>query len=141
VIGTSRHLPLLEPKSELPADPRRCLLSGRLTDACPAVARRHFEAWVAHLRFPLTHRRAMRIKLMYAALIRAAERWRGLKMTAFERRRLTALRAELDRDFATRTVTIAKATVTASYPANRGLDRRGPVRHVLSSSNRHVILF
>ena len=71
-----------------------------------------FEACIAHLRFPLAHRRAIRttnmlerlfgeerrrtkviphafgeravLKLMYAALIRAAERWRGLRMTEFE---------------------------------------------------------
>jgi hypothetical protein len=29
------------------------------------------------------------LKLMYAALIRAAERWHGLRMTEFERRQLT----------------------------------------------------
>jgi hypothetical protein len=28
------------------------------------------------------------LELMYAALIRAAERWRGLRMTEFERRQL-----------------------------------------------------
>ena len=67
-----------------------------------------FEACIAHLRFPLAHRRAIRttnllerlfgeerrrtkviphafgeravLKLMYAALIRAAERWRGLRI-------------------------------------------------------------
>jgi hypothetical protein len=36
------------------------------------------------------------LKLMYAALIRAAERWRGLRMTEFERRQLTAIRSELN---------------------------------------------
>jgi hypothetical protein len=35
---------------------------------------------------------------MYAAPIRAAERWRGLRMTEFERRQLIAIRNELDRD-------------------------------------------
>jgi hypothetical protein len=34
---------------------------------------------------------------MYAALIRAAERWRGLRMSEFERRQLQAIRTELDR--------------------------------------------
>jgi hypothetical protein len=37
------------------------------------------------------------LELMYAALIRAAERWRGLRMTEFERRQLIANRNELDR--------------------------------------------
>jgi putative transposase len=86
-----------------------------------------FEAGIAHLRFPLGHRRAIRttnllerlfgearrrtkviphafgeravLKLMYAALIRAAERWRGIKITEFEQRQLTAIRDEIDRDF------------------------------------------
>jgi hypothetical protein len=72
-----------------------------------------FEACITHLRFPLAHRRAIRtinllerlfgeerrrtkviphafgeravLKLMYAALIRAAERWRGLHMIEFDR--------------------------------------------------------
>ena len=49
------------------------------------------------------------LKLMYAALIRAAERWRGLKMTEFERRQLKAIRDELDRAFAARTAPAASA--------------------------------
>jgi putative transposase len=75
-----------------------------------------FEACIAYLKFPLAHRRAIRttnllerlfgeerrrtkviphalgeraiLKLMYAALIRAAERWHGLRMTEFELRQL-----------------------------------------------------
>jgi transposase-like protein len=101
-----------------------------------------FEACIAHLKFPLAHRRTIRttnllerlfgeerrrtkviphafgeravLKLMYAALIRAAERWRRLRMTDFERRQLLALRAELDRAHAERTAPAATATVTAS---------------------------
>jgi putative transposase len=101
-----------------------------------------FEACIAHLRFPLAHRRAIRttnmlerlfgeerrrtkviphafgeravLKLMYAALIRAAERWRGLRMTEFERRQLTAIRSELNRAHAERTAPIISANVTAS---------------------------
>jgi putative transposase len=101
-----------------------------------------FEACIAHLRFPLAHRRAIRTtnmlerlfgeerrrtkviphafgeravpKLMYAALIRAAERWRGLRMTEFERRQLTAIRSELNRAHAERTAPIVSANVTAS---------------------------
>jgi len=101
-----------------------------------------FEACIAHLKFPLAHRRAIRttnmierlfgearrrtkviphafgeravLKLMYAALIRAAERWRGLKMTAFERRQLKAIRDELDRAHTKRTAPAASPTATAS---------------------------
>src|SRR5207253_4351898 len=92
-----------------------------------------FEACIAHLRFPLAHRRAIRttnierrrtkviphafgeravLKLMYAALIRAAERWRGLRMTEFERRQLTAIRSELNRAHAERTAPAVSAHVT-----------------------------
>jgi len=54
------------------------------------------------------------LKLMYAALIRAAERWRGLRMTEFERRELIAIRNELDRAHAKRTAPAVNANVTAS---------------------------
>jgi hypothetical protein len=43
------------------------------------------------------------LNLMYAALIRAAKRWRGLRMTEFECRQLNALRNEVDRAHAERT--------------------------------------
>jgi len=36
------------------------------------------------------------LKLMYAALIRASETWRGIGVSAFERRQLEAIREELD---------------------------------------------
>jgi putative transposase len=90
-----------------------------------------FEACIAHLKFPLAHRRAIRttnllerlfgeerrrtkviphafgeravLKLMYAALIRAAERWRGLRVTEFELRQLKVIREELDRLLTERT--------------------------------------
>ena len=86
-----------------------------------------FEACIAHLRFPVTHRRAIRttnllerlfveerrrlkiipnafgeravLKLMFGALIRAAERWRSIKVTEFERRQMTAVRKELDQEY------------------------------------------
>lgn len=100
-----------------------------------------FEACIAHLKFPLAHRRAIRttnllerlfgeerrrtkviphafgeravLKLMYAALIRAAERWRGIRMTEFEQRQLRAIRDEFNADFAARTSPLASTTVTA----------------------------
>ena len=86
-----------------------------------------FEACIAHLRAPVTHRRAIRttnllerlfveerrrlkiipnafgekpvLKLMFAAMTRAAERWRAVKITDFERRQMAALRAELDHEY------------------------------------------
>lgn len=90
-----------------------------------------FEACIAHLRLPIAHRRATRttnllerlfvegrrrlkiipnafgekpvLKLMFGAMIRAAERWRAIKVTDFERRQMTALRAELDRQYEAQT--------------------------------------
>ncbi len=86
-----------------------------------------FEACIAHLRLPVTHRRATRttnllerlfveerrrlkiipndfgqkpvLKLMFGALIRAAERWRGLRFTEFELRQVAAVRKELDAEY------------------------------------------
>jgi len=101
-----------------------------------------FEACIAHLRFPLGHRRVIRttnllerlfgeerrrtkviphafgeravLKLVYAALIRAAERWRGIRTTEFEQRQLKAIRDEIDRDFSARNAPVTSATVTAA---------------------------
>ena len=101
-----------------------------------------FEACIAHLKFPLGHRRAIRttnllerlfgeerrrtkviphafgeravLKLMYAALIRAAERWRGIKVSEFEQRQLRAIRTEIDKDFSARNAPVTGETVTAS---------------------------
>jgi putative transposase len=83
-----------------------------------------FEACIAHLRFPIAHRRVIRttnllerlfgeerrrmkivanafgeravLKLMYAALIRASETWRGVQVNPFELKQLEAVGAELD---------------------------------------------
>ena len=63
------------------------------------------------------------LKLMYAALIRAAERWRGLKMTEFERRQLKAIRDELDRDFTARTAPATSPPITASPTRLSSKDR------------------
>ena len=109
-----------------------------------------FAACIAHLKFPLSHRRAIRttnllerlfgeerrrtkviphafgeravLKLMYAALI-AAECWRGIKVSEFEQRQLKAIRDEIDRDFTARNAPATGATIN---PA--------PTR--LSSNNR-----
>jgi putative transposase len=93
-----------------------------------------FEACIAHLRLPVTHRRATRttnllerlfveerrrlkiipngfgerpvMKLMFGALIRAAERWRGLRFTEFELRQIAAVRQDLNAEY--------EATITPS---------------------------
>jgi putative transposase len=110
-----------------------------------------FEAAIAHLRMPITHRRAIRttnllerlfveerrrlkiipnafgekpvLKLMFGAMIRAAERWRAVRITDFERRQMTAVRQELDQE----------------YEARNGLDTKAAAkepRQNLSSSSR-----
>ena len=83
-----------------------------------------FEACIAHLMMPVGHRRAIRttnllerlfleerrrlkiipnafgeravLKLMFGAMIRAAERWRNIRITEFERRQMAAVRTGLD---------------------------------------------
>jgi transposase-like protein len=110
-----------------------------------------FEACIAHLRFPLRHRKVIRttnllerlfleerrrtkiiphafgerpvLKLMYAAMIRAADRWRGIAVGEFEQRQLRAIRDELDRAHVERVRPVARPSASAS-----------PVR--LSSKNR-----
>ena len=95
-----------------------------------------FEAAIAHLRMPVTHRRAIRttnllerlfveerrrlkiipnafgekavLKLMFGAMIRAAERWRSVKVTEFERRQMAALRKDLDQEYETENGLTAK---------------------------------
>jgi putative transposase len=86
-----------------------------------------FEACIAHLRLPVTHRRVTRttnllermfgeerrrlkiipngfgekpvLKFMFGALIFAPERWRGLRFTEFELPQLAAPRNELDLEY------------------------------------------
>jgi putative transposase len=101
-----------------------------------------FEACIAHLRFPLAHRRAIWttnllerlfgeerrrtkviphafgeravLKHIYTALIRGGERWRGLRFSEFEHRQLKAIRDELDRAFTARTAPAAASIAPTS---------------------------
>ena len=41
------------------------------------------------------------LKLRYGALIRAADRWKSIKFTEFERRQLSAVKRELDQEYET----------------------------------------
>jgi hypothetical protein len=63
------------------------------------------------------------LKLMYAALIRAAERWRGIRTTEFEQRQLKAIRDELDRNHAERTAPAVRSNVTAPQSRLSSKDR------------------
>jgi transposase-like protein len=102
-----------------------------------------FAACTAHLKLPLTHRKATRttnllerlfgeerrrskviphafgeravMKLMFAALLRASETWRGIRITEFELRQLTLLRNELNEQFAMRHAPAAQSIDVASH--------------------------
>jgi len=50
------------------------------------------------------------LKLMFAATLRASAKWRGIKVTPFDRQQLEAIRKELDEAFAQRHQTAVKAT-------------------------------
>ncbi len=110
-----------------------------------------FEACIAHLRMPVTHRRAIRttnllerlfveerrrlkiipnawgerpvLKLMFGAMTRAAERWRSIRFTDFERRQIAEVRKDLDAEY--------KASDTTS-PASR----QAPAIDRISSTSR-----
>ncbi len=102
----------------------------RYENKCPSATAcflDDFEACIAHLLFPITHRKAIRstnllerlleedrrrtkvlphafgekglLKLMFAATIRASEKWRKLTVTNFERAQLEQLREELNQQF------------------------------------------
>jgi hypothetical protein len=80
-----------------------------------------FDACIAHLRFALRHRRVVRttnllerLKLMYAAVIRAAERWQGIAVGKFEQRQLRTIRDELGRAHAARVAPAVAAKATAA---------------------------
>jgi transposase-like protein len=124
---------------------------GRDLPSAVACLEDDFEACIAHLSCPLGHRRAIRttnllerlfgeerrrtkviphafgeraiLKLMYAALIRAAERWRGIRIGEFERRQLRAIRDELNKDFAARTAPAMAPTLTPSPTRLSSKDR------------------
>lgn len=112
-----------------------------------------FEAMIAHLRLPVTHRRATRttnlclnacslgrrlkiipnafgekavLKLIFAAMTRAAERWRAVGVAEFERRQMDALGDELDQEYEGEIGPKRNAStgnLRPDYPARLGLDR------------------
>ena len=96
-----------------------------------------FGGCIAHLRLPIVHRKATRstnllerlfgeerrrtktiphafgeravLKLMYAALVRASESWRGVRISEFELRQVQALREDLERTYVERNSTATTA--------------------------------
>src|SRR5215207_5054122 len=61
------------------------------------------------------------LKLTFAALIRAAERWRGLRFTEFELRQIAAVRKDLDMEYEA-TVTVQTGNPSDAFPAHPSLD-------------------
>jgi hypothetical protein len=129
-----------------------------------------FDACIAHPRFPLRHRKVIRttnllerlcveerwrakidphafaerpvVKLMCAAVIRAADRWRGLTVGEFEQRQLPAIREELDRAHAERVRPPCgppRVRRPSNYPAGFGLDLAGTAGWCYSSRARQII--
>ena len=102
-----------------------------------------FEACIAHLRMSINHRRAIRttnllerlfleerrrlkvlphafgerpiLKLMFAAMTRASERWRAIRITDFERRQMAAVRDDLDAEYHQH-VGLADAPAASAHP-------------------------
>ena len=107
-----------------------------------------FEACIAYLKLPVAHRRVTRttnllerlfgeerrrtkiiphafgeravMKLMFAALMRASQTWRGVIITEFERKQLNSLHDELQADFASRHATPVKHASRSPIYSNNG---------------------
>jgi hypothetical protein len=62
------------------------------------------------------------LKLKYAAMIRAAERWRGIRISEFERRQLKTIREQIDKDFAGPQCTRRPLRANRVYATITGLD-------------------
>ena len=63
---------------------------------------------------------------MFAAMTRAAERRRAVRITEFERRQMDALKDEPDQEFATENGlkrNTSTGNLRSGYPARPGLDR------------------
>ena len=118
---------------------------GRDLPSAEACFEDDFEACIAHLRMPVTHRRAIRttnllarlfgeerrrlkiipnacgerpvLKFMFGAMTRAAERWRSIRFTEFERRQIDAVPKELSEAYKTADTT--SSTAQQAQPATR----------------------
>ena len=104
-----------------------------------------FDACIAHLQLPISHRRATRttnmlerlfgeerrrtkviphafgerpvLKLMYASLIRASETWKRVVITEFELRQLEQLREHLNERHVERTAPAVKSASRSQIPS------------------------
>ena len=106
-----------------------------------------FEACIVHLQLPVNHRRVARttnllerlfgeerrrtkviphafgekavLKLMYAALIRASEKWNSIRVSEFERQQLAQLKRELDEGVDSKPQPITRPTPLKVSSKNR----------------------
>ena len=130
---------------------RRC--QGELSSAVQCFED-DFDAYIAYLRFPITDRKVIRttnllgrlfeeerrrlkiianafgerpvLKLMYASLLRASERWRGLKISVFELKQLEAILQELDDEHRRRHAPAVNADGCVPSPKSSRIRTRPP---------------
>jgi putative transposase len=63
------------------------------------------------------------LKLMFGAMIRAAERWQAIRITDFERRQMAALRRDLDHEYEARNA-VVKRTLAENHPSKLSSNNR-----------------
>ena len=90
------------PTCEFPVTHRRAIRTTNLLERLFVEERRRFKI------IPNAFGERAVLKLMFGALIRAAERWRSIKVTEFERRQITAVRKELDQEYEAAVGLVAK---------------------------------
>jgi putative transposase len=66
------------------------------------------------------------LKLMFGAMTRAADRWRAIKFTDFERRQIATVRQELDQEYQNQITTPAAPSAPASAPRFSSSSRTSP---------------
>ena len=76
------------------------------------------------------------LKLMFGALIRAAERWRGRRFTEFELRHIAAVRKELDQEYEDFDHAAGKVIPATRFQQIRALTARLVVGRRTPSDNR-----
>ena len=71
------------------------------------------------------------LKPMFAAMLRAAEQWRALRVTGVERRRMDALRRELDQNYEETTSGSPRLICKPKkFPAFTRFDRESSLRAI-----------
>jgi putative transposase len=68
------------------------------------------------------------LKLMFGAMIRAAERWKSIEVSEFEQRQLSAVKKELDQEYETQVGLDHKSSKAAAYTKISSALRLNPQR-------------